>query len=129
NVVAAARTGQAGGRILRIADEGAVEITVLIDLRPTHESNIDIAALEKQQDIGAAEHHIGAPRAALLVGGGRELAGLDEGADRPALEEDGKAGTMQALREGGGEQWNADPGEDHLAVLQEPPRHDGKQFA
>src|SRR6185369_16780414 len=94
DVVAAAGAGQAGRRIFRIADEGAVEIAVLIDLRAAHASDIDIAAVE-QQDIGAAEHHIGAPRAALLVGGGRELARLDEGTDRPTLEEDGKARAME----------------------------------
>jgi hypothetical protein len=54
------------------------------------------------------------------------LTGFDERPDRAALEEDCKTRAMQALRKSGGEEWDADPCEDDLAVLQQPARHDGK---
>ena len=83
-----------GSRVVgrsRVADERAVQIAVLVDLRAAHKADIDIAALQQQQHVGAAEHHIGAPRAALLVGRRRQFAGLDKGADRAALEQDRQA--------------------------------------
>ena len=52
-----------------------VEVAVLIDLRAAHEADIDIAALQQQQHVGAAEHHVGALGAALIVGRGRQLPG------------------------------------------------------
>ena len=115
--------------LLRIADERAVEIAVLIDLRAAHEADVDVAALQQQQDVGAAEHHVGAPRAALLVGRGRQLARLDEGADDAALEQDGQAGTAQALRQRRRQQRDADAGEHHLPVLQLARAQNGEQLA
>ena len=100
----------------RIADEGAVEIAVLIDLRAAHEADVDVAALQQQQHLGAAEHHVGALRAALIVGRGRQLAGLDERADHPAFEQDRQAGAAQPLRQRGGQERDADAGEYHLPV-------------
>src|SRR5215469_186815 len=98
DVVAAARAGQTRCRIVGIADERAVEIAVLVDLRSTHEADIDIAALQEEEDIGAPQHHVRAPRTALLVGRGRKLTGFDERPDRATLEEDRKTRAMQALR-------------------------------
>src|SRR5262245_27185944 len=118
DVVAASGAGQARLRLFRIADERTVQIAVLIDLRATHESDVDIAALQQQQHIRAAEHHVGAARAPLIVGGGRQLAGLDECADHSALEQDRQAGTTQTLREGRREKWDTDAGEDDLPVLE-----------
>src|SRR5215470_15274577 len=46
DVVAAARTGKPRGRIVGIADEGAVQIAELIYLRAAHEPDVDVAALQ-----------------------------------------------------------------------------------
>ena len=120
-----------GSRVLGacgIADEGAVEIAVLIDLRAAHEADIDIAALQQQQHVRAAQHHIGAPRAALIVGRGRKLAGLDERADDAAFEEDGKPRAAQPLRQGRGQERNADARENDLAVAELARAQDGEQL-
>src|SRR5215469_11886200 len=47
--------------------------------------------------IGAPQHHVRAPRTALLVGRRRKLTGFDERPNRTALEEDCKTRAMQAL--------------------------------
>ena len=106
-----------------------VQIAVLVDLRAAHEADIDIAALQQQQHVGAAQHHVGALGAALLVGGGRQLARLDEGADHAALEQDGEAGAAQALRQRRRQQRDADAGEHDLPVLQLPRAQDRQQLA
>ena len=93
-------------RMVGIADERAVEVAVLVDLRAAHEADVDVAALQEQEHVGDAQHHVGASRAALLVGRRRQLARLDESADRAALEQDGQPRRVQALRERGGEQRN-----------------------
>ena len=103
-----------------IADERRIQIAELVDLRAAHEPDIDIAALQQQQHVGAAQHHVGALGAALVVGRWRQLAGLDEGADDAALEQDGQPRAVQPLRQRGGEQRNADAGEHHLAVPELP---------
>ncbi len=112
----------------RIADERAVQIAVLVDLRAAHEADVDIAALQQQQHFGAAEHHVGALGAALIVGRGRQLARLDEGADHAAFEQDRQAGAAQPLRKRGGQQRNADAGEHHLPVAELPRAQDGEQL-
>ena len=86
DVVAAACSGQTCLRIVGVADEGRVQIAVLIDLRAAHESDVDIAPLQQQQHFGAAQHHVGALGAALVIGGWGQLARLNEGADHTALE-------------------------------------------
>src|SRR5271169_304417 len=68
DVVAAAGPGQPRRRPLRAADQRAVQISILVDLGAAHKPYIDITALQQQQNIRAAQHHISAPRAALLVG-------------------------------------------------------------
>src|SRR5215471_8952884 len=66
-VVASAGARQSDFRISRIADERTVEIAILINLRATHEADIDVPALEQQQHLCAAEHHVGADGATLIV--------------------------------------------------------------
>ena len=105
------------------------KIAVLVDLRATHEADIDVAALQQQQHIGAAQHHVGARGAALIVGRWRQLARFDKGADDAAFEQDGEARTMQPLRERGRKQRNSDAGEDHHAVLELARAQDCEQFA
>ena len=112
-----------------IADERAVEIAVLVDLRPAHEADIDVAALQQEQHVGAAEHHVGAARAALLVGRRRQFPRLDKGADRAALEQDGEAGSVQPLRQGRRQQRDADAGENDLPVAQQPRADHREQLA
>src|ERR1700737_527832 len=116
DVVAAAGARQARLGVARIADERAVEIAVLVDLRASHEAEIDVAALEQKQHFRAAEHHVGADRATLIVGRGRQLPRLDERADDAAFEQDGQARAAQALCEGRSEERNADAREYNLAV-------------
>jgi hypothetical protein len=103
DVVAAAGSRQAGGRPLGIANKRAVEVAVLVDLRTTHKADIDIAALQQKEDFRAAEHHVGAAGAALLVGRGRQFARFDKGADYAALEQNGEAWGVQPLRQGCGQ--------------------------
>src|SRR4029077_16242262 len=114
----AAGSRQARLRMLRVSDEGAVEIPVLIDLRGAHEAYVHVTSLQQQQDLGAAQNHIGAPRAALIIGRGWKLTGLDERADDPAFEKNGQAGAAQPLRQGRRQERNADPGKYHLPVLE-----------
>ena len=128
NVVAAAGPGQAHRRLLRIADEGRIEVAVLVDLRAPHEAHVDIAALEQEQHIGAAEHHVGALGAALVVGGRGKLAGFHESPDHAAFEQDRQARAAQPLRERGGQQRNAHPGEHHLPFLELAGAQDGQRF-
>ncbi len=80
----------------RIADEGRIEVAELVDLRAAHEADVDIAALQQQQHVSAAEHHVGALGATLVVGGWRQLAGLDKRADHAAFEQDGERGQRRA---------------------------------
>jgi hypothetical protein len=68
DVISAAGSRQTARRALRITNERTVEIAVLVDLRAAHEADIDIAALQQQQHLGAAQHHVGTARAALLIG-------------------------------------------------------------
>ena len=118
DVVAAAGSRKTRLRARRIANERAVQIAVLIDLRSAHEADVDVAALQQQQHFSAAEDHVRACRAALIVGRRRQSAGLDERADHAALEQDRQARTPQALRERRGEERNADSGKHDLAVLE-----------
>src|SRR6185437_9656396 len=68
DVVSTAGAREARLRLRRITDKRAVEIAVLIDLGAAHESDIDITALQKQQNVRASKHHIGPARAALIIG-------------------------------------------------------------
>jgi hypothetical protein len=129
DVVAAAAAGEPRRRMLGHTDQRTVQVAVLVDLRATHKADIDIAALQQQQDVGAAQHHVGAPCATLFVGRGRQFTGLDEGADRAALEEDGEARGVQSLCQGRGQERNADAGEHGLAVAQQPGAHHRQQLA
>ncbi len=104
----------------RIADERAVQIAVLIDLRAAHEADVDVASLQQQQHLSAPENHVGARGAALIVGRRRQLARLDERADHAALEQDREPGAAQALRQRRREQRNAHAGKHHLAVPELP---------
>ena len=128
DVVSAAGARQARLRRGGIADKGRVQVAVLVDLRSAHEADIDIAALQQQQHVGAAEHHIRALGAALVVGRRRKLAGLDEGADDAALEQDREARTVQSLRQRRGKQRNADAGEHDLPVLKLARAQDRQHF-
>ena len=67
-------------------------------------------------------------RAPLIVGGGRQLAGLDERADHAAFEQDRQAGAAQTLRERGGQQRNPDAGKHHLSVAELAGAQDGEQL-
>ena len=125
DVIAAAGTGKPRLRVSGIADEGAVEVAVLIDLRAAHESDIDIAALEEQQHFRAAQHHVGALGAALIVGRGRKLSRLDEGADDAALEQDGEPRAAQTLRKRCREQRDAYAGEHRLPIAELARAQDG----
>ena len=102
----------------RIADEGRVEVSELVDLGAAHEAHIYIAALEEKQHLSGAQHHIGALGAALVVGRGWKLPGLNEGTDHAALKQDRETGAIEPLRERGSEQRDTDAREHHLAVLQ-----------
>ena len=112
-----------------IADKGAVEVAVLVDLRAAHKADIDIAALQQKQHIGAAQHHIGAPRATLLIGGGRQFPRLDERADDAPFEQNGETRGVQPLRQSCGQERDPDPRKHDLAVTQQPSTHDRKQLA
>src|SRR5215204_976024 len=118
DVVAPTGARKARLRLRRIADEGRVEVSELVDLGAAHEAHIDIAALEEKQHLSGAQHHIGALGAALVVGRGWKLPGLNEGTDHAALKQDRETGAIEPLRERGSEQRDSDAREHHLAVLQ-----------
>src|SRR6185437_15577098 len=81
----------------------------------------------------AAENHVSALRAPLIVGRWRQLARLDEGADHATLEQNGEARTAQTLSERGGEQRHADARENDLSILElargENRQHFGRRMA
>ena len=118
DVVAPTGARKARLRLRRIADEGRVEVSELVDLGAAHEAHIHIAALEEKQHLSGAQHHIGALGAALVVGRGWKLPGLNEGTDHAALKQDRETGAIEPLRERGSEQRDTDAREHHLAVLQ-----------
>ena len=51
--------GQARDRMVGIADERTVEVAVLVDLRAAHEADVDVAPLQEQEHVGAAQDHVG----------------------------------------------------------------------
>ena len=69
-----------------------------------------------------------ARRVPLIVGGGRQLARLDECADHAAFEKDRQAGTAQPLRQRGGQKRDTDAREYHLSVLELTSAQDGEQL-
>ncbi len=129
DVVAATGSRQARRCVVWIPDERAVEVAVLVDLRAAHKADIDIAALQQKQHIGAAQHHIGAPRAALLIGGGRQFPRLDERPDHAPFEQNGETRGVQPLRQGCRQERDPHAREHDLAVTQQPSTHDREQFA
>ena len=111
-----------------LADERAVQVAVAVDLRPAHEADVDVAALQEQQHVGDRQDHVRPPRAALLVGRRRQLARHDERPDHAALEEDRQGRRVEALRERRREQRDADAREHRLAVLEQARGHHGEQL-
>ena len=89
----------------------------MVDLCSSHEAHIDIAALQQQQHVCAAEHHVRALGAPLVVGRRRKLPGLHECANNAALKKDREAWTMQPLSKRRRKEGNADPREYNLPVL------------
>jgi hypothetical protein len=133
DVVAAAGSRQTGYRMpsgaTGITDERAVEVAILVNLRTAHKTDIDIAALQQKQHIGAAQHHIRAARAALLVGRRRQFSRLDERADDAPFEQYRQARGVQPLRQSCGQERDPDTREYDLAVTQQPSTHDREQLA
>jgi hypothetical protein len=84
----------------------------LIDLRAAHEADIDIAALQQQQHLGAAEHHT-ARRAPLIVGEGGSRPGRRMRRSR-RLRTDGQARTCASVAA----RVDADTGEYHRPSAQ-----------
>jgi hypothetical protein len=128
DVVTAAGAGEAYPGVVGIADEGRVEVAEAVDLGAAHEAHVDIAALKQQEHVGDRQDHVGAARAALLVGRGRKLPRHDERPDHAALEQDRQRRRVQALRERRREQRDADPREHRLPVLEQARGHDREQL-
>ena len=114
DVVGAARAGQPDPRLRGVADDAAVDVAVLVDLRASDEPVVEEAPLSHQEDIRCAGEHLGADGGADLVGRGRQLTWRQLDADHPALEEHGEVRRLAPLGDRSGHQRLADPCEERL---------------
>ncbi|MCY1219954.1 hypothetical protein D9M72_319490 [compost metagenome] len=129
DVIAAAGAGQPGLRPCGIADAGRIEVAEAVDLRAPHEADVDIAALQQQQHVGRAQHHIGPLGATLFIGRGRQCARFDHRPDHTAFEQDRQARAPQALCGRGSQQGNAHTRKHDLSVAKQARAHHRQQFA
>ena len=61
-----------------ITEARTIQIAIFINLGAAHKANIDVAALQQQQNIRNTEKHVGSSGASLLIGRWWQFSGNDE---------------------------------------------------
>ena len=116
----AAAAGQPHLRRVVVADHGAVEVAVAVDLRGAEEADVDAAALEPvREHLRHRDDRVGGLGELAVADRERQRRRL--GADRAALVDEHAVRGVRAAREVRGEARQADADEADRAVV-EPPR-------